>query len=214
MTAVVFAGPSLGHLWSRIVSVDRIDLRPPARRGDIDALLSGTVPSTLVLADGSFNHEYAVGHRELLRAIEEGWRAIGVSSMGAIRACELRYDGMEGYGRAYRYLVETSAPDDHLALTHQPEPPFRIFAEALFDVRHLLMTNATSEEYDRVAAFCVSVGSWWFADRTLPELYTHLLEFFSTLRASQLLKPLRDPLFRRAKQTDLVDLLRELDLVD
>ncbi|BCJ65707.1 TfuA-like protein [Polymorphospora rubra] len=210
MTLVVFAGPSAGRLWTDWAARDDVDMRLPAVRGDVASLVNSDQPGTLVLADGAFDRSYAVGHRELLEAASLGWRIIGVSSLGAIRATDLPGTGVRGVGQAYGYLVNTKAPDDHLALIYEPEPPFRIFAEALFDVRQCLRDRALPAETGAIDAFLEDAARWWFGDRTRDQLQDRLETYVSADRAAQLLAPLASPLYNRAKQLDLIDLMKEL----
>lgn len=210
MTLVVFAGPSAGKLWTEWAARDDIDMRLPAIRGDIASLVDSGPPGTLVLADGAFDRSYAVGHRELLEAVSVGWRIIGVASLGAIRAADLPGVGMRGVGRAYDYLVDTRAPDDHLALMYEPEPPFRIFAEALFDVRQCLRDSILPAETGAIDAFLEDAAQWWFGDRTRDQLRGRLEAYVGGDRAAQLIAPLASPHYNRAKQLDLIDLMKEL----
>ena len=185
-------------------------MRPPAVRGDIDVLIAERTPGTLVLADGAFDRSYAVGHRELLASVARGWRVIGVSSMGAIRAADLPGSGITGFGAAYTYLVDTGAPDDHLALVHEPVAPFRVLAEALYDVRQCVLAGQEQHEDAALEAFLSTAATWWFGDRTLDRLGTLLATHVGGGRARQLLDPLHDPRHVRAKQADLINLMKEL----
>ncbi|MDD1710474.1 MAG: TfuA-related McrA-glycine thioamidation protein [Methanoregulaceae archaeon] len=116
---VVFLGPSL-DLPSAGRVLDACYL-PPAKRGDItDAVDTGARIITLI--DGVFFQDCSVGHREILRALREGVRVIGASSMGALRAAELAPLGMEGVGRIFRlYRDGILTSDDEVALVYDPE---------------------------------------------------------------------------------------------
>lgn len=210
LTTTVFAGPSAGFRWAEWDRLPQITMAPPAIRGDIALLIGQQPPGAIVLADGGFDHTYAVSHREILDALGAGWTVIGVSSIGAIRAADLIGSGMTGTGEAFRYLRTTGAPDDHLALVHEPCPPYRVHAEALFDVAVLLNRRSTPDEQAVVASFCADVGRWWFCDRTHDRLLAHLTTLLGPRRAAHLLAPLADPTYVRAKQADLETLMREL----
>ena len=98
---IMFAGPTLARLGDpRVAERAGFDVRSPVRRGDIAALLDKT-PGVLVVVDGVFNQSLAVGHAELRSAIAAGWQVFGLSSMGAVRAFEMRNLGMIGFGRVY-----------------------------------------------------------------------------------------------------------------
>ncbi len=113
---IVFAGPS-------IVGVnipDEIDLRPPAKQGDIYlATLDSSEPIGLI--DGYFEGVPAVWHKEILWALAHGIPVLGASSMGALRAAELDHFGMIGVGRIYEGFRDgLYEDDDEVALHHSP----------------------------------------------------------------------------------------------
>jgi hypothetical protein len=52
---VLFAGPTLAGLDEHLVGVSGLELRPPARRGDIEQLVADSnSPRVILLADGIF----------------------------------------------------------------------------------------------------------------------------------------------------------------
>jgi hypothetical protein len=136
---VVFAGPSLPRRpdgeWRRLL--DRCDLRPPARRGDVLAALGGQA-RTLVLLDGYYFTVPAVTHKEILYALDAGVRVIGAASLGALRAAELAAFGMTGVGAVFeRYRDGEIDGDDEVALLHAPAAHgYRPFTVALVELRH------------------------------------------------------------------------------
>ncbi len=138
--AVVFAGPSAQGIVLEQRVHDALEWRGPAKRGDIDATLRRhRKPRTLILCDGIFQSEPAVGHAELCNAIDKGWRVWGVSSIGAIRAFEMRAHGLRGFGYVYQqFLRYADFRDDELCLLHLPEPPYTPVTEALVNLRYAL----------------------------------------------------------------------------
>ncbi|HJK01344.1 MAG TPA: TfuA-like protein, partial [Methanocorpusculum sp.] len=83
---VVFIGPSLSIDDAKQILPDA-EYLPPAKRGDFtDAVRIGV--KTIVLIDGVFFQDRAVGHREILTALRTGISVYGASSMGALRASE------------------------------------------------------------------------------------------------------------------------------
>jgi len=112
---VVFSGPSL--LPSDRVT-EGFDWRPPARAGDILALLEDP-PARVCLIDGLFDGCPAPWHKEILVLMAAGTRMFGGASMGALRAAELDRCGMTGVGRIYRaYRDGRLRGDDEVALVH------------------------------------------------------------------------------------------------
>jgi TfuA protein len=129
---VVFLGPSLEpKVAGRLLAAE---FHPPAKRGDItDAATRGARIITLI--DGVFFQDCSVGHREILRALQDGVRVIGASSMGALRAAELDTLGMEGVGEIYRlYRDGVLTSDDEVALVYDPET-FLALSEPLINIR-------------------------------------------------------------------------------
>jgi hypothetical protein len=94
----------------------------------------------------------------------------GLSSMGAIRAYEMRNVGVRGYGRVYEcFFQHEDFRDDEVALLHEPEPPFRSFSEPLVHIRFWLLEMMETRllspsQHDQILE---SLKSMWFGDRTL-----------------------------------------------
>ncbi len=142
----VFAGPSLGeHLDHGLP--DSCRLLPPAVRGSIQHLLSqGGTAAHIAIIDGYFGHELAVSHEELCAALDRGWRLWGLSGMGAIRAYELRHEGMLGYGRVYDYFTKRADfRDDEVAFLHALAPPYQAYSEPLVHLREAVNWLVRSE---------------------------------------------------------------------
>jgi hypothetical protein len=138
MKPELFAGPSLPHESVLHLAT----LHPPARRGDVDLLIQShgaPRPGVIVLCDGVFQSVPAVSHAELCRALDAGWQVWGCSSMGAIRAWELRHEGMRGFGWVYaQFARHADFRDDEMALLHLPAPLYTPLTEALVNLRHAL----------------------------------------------------------------------------
>lgn len=151
-SVVVFAGPSLPRRpdpgWRELLA--RCALRPPARRGDVLAVLAGG-PRTVVLLDGYYYTVPSVSHKELLYALDAGVRVIGAASLGALRAVELAPQGMIGAGRIFEdYRDGRIDGDDEVALLHAPaENGYHPFTVALVEVRHALRRLPDPPEEER-----------------------------------------------------------------
>lgn len=169
----IFVGPTLHRGLAAKLTFDLDDfvLLPPAKRGDIQRLLgSGATPGVVAVVDGYFHlHNLAIGHAELRMAIAAGWQVWGLSSMGAIRAAEMRDLGMRGFGAVYRcYVDDPRFRDDEVALLHQPDPPYRTFSEPLVHIRAWLdaMVAAGDLAADRRGELIATLMPMWFGDRT------------------------------------------------
>ena len=174
---VLFVGPTLyrGRAVGLEFPLDGFTVLPPVGRGDVERLLaSAPAPELIVIADGYFHlHTLAVGHAELRHALEQGIEVWGLSSMGAIRAAEMRSLGMRGFGRVYqRYVDDPRFRDDEVALLHEPDPPCRTFTEPLVHIRALLaaMVDAGAIQASRADEIVAALMPMWFGDRTAAAL--------------------------------------------
>ena len=126
---VVFLGPSLPHAEARRI-LDA-DFRPPVRRGDLAAIPAGTVVGII---DGVFDQNLAVSPREIREAALRGVALLGASSMGALRATEVRE--MEGVGRVHAMFRDgTIEDDDEVALVFDPDS-LTPLSEPMVNIRH------------------------------------------------------------------------------
>jgi hypothetical protein len=142
---VVFVGPSAR-------TADRppsrgIEWRPPIRRGDL-ALLPSRVRQVGIV-DGEFDQSLAVAPREIIDLLRRGVEVVGASSMGALRAVELRGFGMRGVGRIFEmYRDEEVEADDEVAIVFDPDT-LRPLTEPLVNVRCAV---AAAERAGRITA--------------------------------------------------------------
>lgn len=176
--AVCFAGPSARGIDPAHFEAAGLERLPPVRRGDVARLVqqaqaSGSPPGVIVVADGVFHAEPAVSHAELCEAIDAGWRVWGVSSLGAIRAFELRDAGMQGFGEVHARFVRAHArgedyPDDELCLMHLPAPGYEPLSEALVNVRDALERHAEAWGLSpsTTGALLSDLAGRWYGDRT------------------------------------------------
>ena len=206
----VFAGPSVHGVDPGLLSAQGVSLQAPARRGDIDRLIEANATvGVIVLADGVFQSAPAVSHAELCRALDRDWQVWGVSSLGAIRAFEMRGEGMRGHGYVYeQFLTHEDFTDDELCLLHLPEPPYTPLTEALVNVRYALACQGDTLGITAPARQRVITGlqALWFGDRTPERLLAQLTgdAGITPTAAQGLLRWLTD---HRVKTIDLQTLL-------
>ncbi|MFJ7967600.1 TfuA-like protein [Streptomyces sp. NPDC096324] len=187
-----------------------VTLRPPARRGDIDALLSEE-PGIVAIADGTFHSYPAVGHAEIRTALEKGWQIWGLCSMGAIRAAEMHTLGMRGFGEVFEaYAGDPNLDDDEVALMHSSEPPFRPMSEPMLHIRRFLADLASRHLLtgEQTAAIVNELKQRWYADRTMGALknaLTHRVGLPTTVVQGEMAN--FDAF--RTKQHDLLRFLKE-----
>src|SRR5207248_10056382 len=92
---IIFAGPTLlGVPEPQLSVLRRMQILPPVKRGSVEAIVGSSDPGTMIIVDGQFHQCLSVGHVEIRVALKTGWEVWGLSSMGAIRAYEMRDLGM------------------------------------------------------------------------------------------------------------------------
>jgi len=205
----LMAGPSAHGLDAPL----RGGLRwlPPARRGDVQRLVAGGPPGVLVLCDGVFDAVPAVSHAELCAALDAGWQVWGVSSLGAIRAWELRGEGMRGFGQVYAMFERLpDFRDDEMCLLHCPEEPFFPVTEALVNVRVALQEHGAACGIAPAAAahLVQRLAGLWFGERS-EELIRHILVDEAGVAGGDAERWLARLAGSRIKNRDLAALLRE-----
>jgi TfuA protein len=200
---VVFAGPSLPPR-ARPEAADLI-WRSPARRGDLDALT--LEPGTRVaLVDGYLIRDHPPSPTEVLGLVERGYEVWGCSSLGALRAVELRHHGVHGFGWVYGRLVDRSITyDDELVATLDPrtDQAFGLFlANVRFGLERLVTAGQSSGS--QAALIIDGLRAVHFADRT-PELGRRLATAAGLTPAA-----IEELLMTDVKRRDALGLLRLL----
>lgn len=117
---IIYTGLSVPFDKARDIldSHDDIEViyKRPIKRGDLKIDLKEN-PDIIGIIDGVFHQNSAVGHKEILEAINNGVKVFGASSMGALRASELDSLGMIGIGYCYnQYASGTIDSDDDVAV--------------------------------------------------------------------------------------------------
>lgn len=181
-SCIIFVGPTLTSLNSinELISKN-IQILPPVKRGDIEKVVEeySSSTSTIAIVDGVFHQFLSVSHAEIRLALSKGWTVWGLSSMGAIRAYEMRSLGMRGFGYVYeQFCIHEDFRDDEVALIHESEFPYRGLSEPLIHIRVGLQELLTQEyisdvEYERVLK---SLMETWFGNRSLPFLRSLLID--------------------------------------
>jgi len=210
LQTIIFAGPSLTPPAVQLINEKGYELFPPIKRGNLVALLDYGFRGRVVIADGVFQQVLAVGHREIMNAIAGGCEVYGVSSMGAIRAFELRNSGMRGFGKVYSLFFEfEDFMDDEVALLFEATPPYRVMSEPLVHFRecinYLIVQGKISQLQGQ--AIIGKMKELYFGERTLlffKELIlahtgTHLTDLISKFESF------------RCKSSDLLNCINALD---
>ena len=205
----MFVGPTLNGSASLLEG--GVKLLPPVKRGDIERLVSTRRPGAVAIVDGQFHQCLAVGHAEIRLAIAKGWQVWGLSSMGAIRACEMKHMGMRGYGEVYDWFCrDEDFRDDEVALTHSASPPYASLSEPLIHIRAWLQELVkkrllTANQEKRLLKQLMSM---WYGERTLAGARAMVLSLIPR-RAREVDTTLAEFDRFRLKSRDLSDFLRE-----
>lgn len=166
----IFAGPTIGACATTVLP-ENCTLLAPVSRGDVDRLVrERPVPGIIAVVDGHIERALSVSHGELCRALDKGWRIWGLGDMGAIRAYELRHEGMKGYGRTYGYFTaRADFRDDEVVWSYAPDPPYPLFSEPLIHFREAVRWLRRTEHITPATGrrLIADLEKTWFKARTL-----------------------------------------------
>jgi TfuA protein len=139
--AVIFTGNSISHEDAK--KFLRANYQPPVRRFQLDKFVQKGY-KIIGIIDGIFFDRAAVGHREILSALDAGVKVVGGASMGALRASELDTHGMIGVGKIYGWyrdgIIES---DDEVAVSTNPDT-FEPISAPLVNIRETLKAALTA----------------------------------------------------------------------
>lgn len=206
----MFVGPTLNG-GAALAKERGVKLLPPVKRGDVERLVATRAPGVMAIVDGQFHQCLSVGHAEIRLAIAEGWRVWGLSSMGAIRACEMRHMGMHGFGEVYEWFCrDEDFRDDEVALTHAPAEPYLALSEPLVHIRVWLqeLVKARLLSVAQEKRLLKELMSMWFGERTLSRVRAMVLAMIPD-RAQQIDETLAGFDRFRLKSHDLSKFLRD-----
>ncbi len=144
---IIYAGLSIPFDEAREILDTTKDVeviyKRPIQRGDLSLALKEH-PDIIGIIDGVFHQNSAVGHKEILNAINSGIKVFGSSSMGALRASELDTLGMTGIGYVYnQYTSGEVESDDDVAVMLDSET-LQALSEPLINMKYVF-ENAVSE---------------------------------------------------------------------
>lgn len=206
---VMFAGPTLigANIDSKLLQ--GVQLMPPVKRGDIDKVISKRAPGVITIVDGLFHQCLSVGHAEIRTAVKLGWQVWGLSSMGAIRAYEMRDMGVRGFGRVYEMFDEfEDFRDDEVALIHEAAPSYRPLSEPLVHIRFWLKESVNNGHLTKrhEKRLLDQLMLLWYADRTLAAVRRMVSELIPD-RADEVKRSMGNFDRYRVKSHDLTDFL-------
>lgn len=148
---------------------------PPIERGQLSQLVEAGF-DVVAIIDGTYVHRPTLAVEEVRAARARGVELYGAASLGALRAVELRGEGMIGVGVVYDwYLRGVTARDDELVVvfdpdTHAPrnDPMINLRYACLRALQLGVLTRADAD--DLLARY----GAYHYADRTYARLFAEV----------------------------------------
>ena len=144
---IVYAGLSLPFDEAKGIldSTDNVEViyKRPIQRGDLGQALKEH-PDIIAIIDGVFHQNSAVGHKEILNAMNNGIKVYGASSMGALRASELDPLGMIGVGYVYNQYATGEVDSDDDGAVMLDSETLEAISVPLINMKYVF-TNAVSE---------------------------------------------------------------------
>lgn len=139
--AVIFTGNSISHEDAKKILT--ANYQPPVRRFQLEKFVQQGY-KVIGIIDGIFFDRAAVGHREIISAINAGIKVVGGASMGALRASELDTHGMIGIGKVYEWYRDgVIESDDEVAVSTNPDT-FEPISVPLVNMRETLKAAMTA----------------------------------------------------------------------
>jgi TfuA protein len=143
---VIFLGPTLSI--EKAKEILDADYRLPAKKGDLLRLIPSPV-KFVGLIDGYFLQDYPPTPIEVYNLLrKKNVKVFGSSSLGALRAVELKKFGMIGIGKIFNlYLNGIIDSDDEVAVTFTGYTGYK--SEALIDIRYNLFLAYKNKLIDK-----------------------------------------------------------------
>ncbi|MFG1910725.1 TfuA-like protein [Kribbella sp. NPDC048928] len=115
-----------------------LELHGPIKHGDLFDPDVRPGDSVLIV-DGVFHQARALRHKEILHALSAGIAVFGSSSIGALRAMELRSFGMVGLGRVFElYAAGVVEGDDEVAVAQRPDGAWAALSIPMVNARAMV----------------------------------------------------------------------------
>jgi hypothetical protein len=143
---VIFLGPTLSI--EKAKEILDADYKPPAKKGDLLNLIPSSVKLVGVI-DGYFLQDYPPTPIEVYNLLrKKNLMVFGSSSLGALRAVELKKFGMVGIGKIFDlFLKGVIDSDDEVAVTFTGYSGYK--SDALIDIRYNLFLAQKNKIIDK-----------------------------------------------------------------
>jgi hypothetical protein len=204
--SVVFTGLTLSH--DEAQAFVKAEICPPVRSGDLDQLSD---EKTVVIIDGVLEPDGILSLCEIRRALQRGLKLKGAASLGALRAYEARYDGMEGSGWVYQeYIGGRINGTDEISLAYDPLS-HRPLTIPLVNVRfclHSLVSQSVVEACEAENAMS-ELKSLPTEDRNRRAVLQRLAQVFGRERVKAAFRDAA-PMYSDIKRRDACEILQGL----
>ena len=171
------------------------------RRGDlINLVADNNEYKEIIIVDGVFESAPSITHKEILYAVSQGLKVIGISSMGALRASELNGYGMLGYGEIYNdYVNSVIDGDDEVAVAYVRRK------STIYSTIPLINLRKTAEKLNMTASVVDVCRKVFYKNRDWPAL-------------KKVLDPTQYELIKRnyfnAKRNDVINYIKRNEIID
>jgi len=208
MSTHIFIGPSLEHSEVKKQCSAAV-IHGPVRLGDLSRLDTETT-SKVVIIDGVFEFVPSVWHKEILVLLEAGIPVFGASSMGALRAVELKTFGMLGHGWVVDQYLTHIDDDDEVALVHADVNfDYQGLSIPLINLRYILSIDVLAASQKQLLKSVIEqLKLDFYPDRTLNRVAEILTDLAATPQDIEVLfKYLTDPAFN-IKRLDAISCIK------
>jgi hypothetical protein len=174
---VIFLGPTLSI--EKAKEILDADYRMPAKKGDILQLISTSVDIVGII-DGYFLQDYPPTPIEVYNLLrKKNVVVFGSSSLGALRAVELKKFGIIGIGKIFElFLKGIIDSDDEVAVTFTGYAGYK--SDALIDIRYnlfLALKNNIIDNYTKKIILRISKNTY-FPYRTYNDILDESKKIF------------------------------------
>lgn len=120
LNRAIFVDSTISHQEISALLNNNDLLLPAIKRGDIIKLIKNYQDlKQIILIDGLFDQTTSISHKEILWCLSQNVSVVGIASLGALRAYELKDFGVTGYGNIYeKYCSQEIDGDDEVAISY------------------------------------------------------------------------------------------------
>lgn len=163
---------------------------PSIKRGQLIELHSNfPFLEEVIIVDGVFEQSPSITHKEILWLLSKKVNIVGIASMGAMRAYELRNHGVKGHGWVYeQYLNGHIDGDDEVAVSYDPTDPSNTKTLAMVNFRKSLLNKQNSHWIDLIKSIHFKERTWQVLSKHISDsLLKEMREVYVDVKKEDLL---------------------------